>query len=220
MPNLRSYYESLLSNPNVRKALNAISKAEGADYYTLVGEGTNNTALKRYGTSRHPKDLGYKGVYNPRVNDYSTAAGRYQIVGKTWRGLQRLGIVGNSFEPREQDIAAIALIDQRGALNDVIGGNVAGFKAKVAQEWESFPMRTLNQIISYWNGGFGIGGDVTTSLEPVGQYSNRIYGKLFELNDEQRKIAQGSIPSEWRGLIVLVIAGIVLYIVLANSGYL
>lgn len=169
MSRLRDYYASLANNPNVRKALSFIAEAEGADYYTLVGQGTKNKALLNYGTSRHPKFAGWKGVYNPRVNAYSTAAGRYQIVGSTWQGLQRKGVVGDSFSPNEQDIAAIALIDEQGALDDVLSGNYYGFVSKTRGVWESFKLKSADSLARLWQSvtgqevsGYQYAGGVTT----------------------------------------------------------
>lgn len=68
----------------------------------------------------------------------STAAGAYQILLGTWRGLQQQ-INLPDFSPASQDKAAIALINRHGALQDVMSGNVAAAIAKCRKEWASLP---------------------------------------------------------------------------------
>ena len=68
----------------------------------------------------------------------SSAAGRYQFLVKTWDTLQRrLGLP--DFGPESQDRAALELIRERGALNDVRAGRLAAAVAKVAPIWASMP---------------------------------------------------------------------------------
>lgn len=68
----------------------------------------------------------------------STAAGAYQINRPTWLPLKRrLGLA--DFGPSSQDAAAVELIRQRGALNDVYAGRLADAVEKVAKVWASLP---------------------------------------------------------------------------------
>jgi len=68
----------------------------------------------------------------------STAAGRYQLIKPTWRGIRdRLRLP--SFEPECQDRAALYLITNRGALEDVHAGRIKTALAKCAPEWASLP---------------------------------------------------------------------------------
>ena len=81
---------------------------------------------------------------------WTTAAGRYQFMaispipgGKTtktdtWDTLQRsLGL--RDFGPASQDAAALELVRQRGALNDVRAGRLQVAIAKCAKTWASLP---------------------------------------------------------------------------------
>lgn len=126
----------LSQDPNVRKTLDAISWAEGADYGTLVGGGQFSDF------SRHPK----KSVHIGRLGINSTAAGRYQFVGKTWDGLAKeFGFT--DFSPETQDMAAIALLQRRGVLKDVLAGNwekVVNSRG-MSEEWASFPKNVYGQ---------------------------------------------------------------------------
>lgn len=119
----------MLHNPNVRRMLDAIAWAEGADYNTLVGGGTFDDY------SRHPN----KGVHIKRLGVVSKAAGRYQITGTTWNDLVRdYGF--EDFTPETQDLAAIARFKfRRNALADVAAGDWQKAIPKLKQEWASFP---------------------------------------------------------------------------------
>jgi lysozyme len=68
----------------------------------------------------------------------STAAGAYQMIRPTWRGIRdRLRLP--SFDPEYQDRAALYLIANRGALEDVHAGRIKTAIAKCSAEWASLP---------------------------------------------------------------------------------
>ncbi len=68
----------------------------------------------------------------------STAAGRYQLIRPTWVACKRaLGL--QDFGPESQDAAAVHLIKQRGALDDVRAGRVTEAVEKCRREWASLP---------------------------------------------------------------------------------
>lgn len=68
----------------------------------------------------------------------STAAGRYQLIKPTWLACKRaLGLP--DFSPDSQDRAAVYLIRQRGALDDVQAGRIADAIVKCRREWASLP---------------------------------------------------------------------------------
>jgi len=68
----------------------------------------------------------------------STAAGRYQIIRPTWKGCKR-ALALPDFSPQSQDAAALYLIRQAGALDDVKAGNFEAAVNKCAKEWASLP---------------------------------------------------------------------------------
>lgn len=117
---------------NVRAFLDMIAFAEGT-----IGRGQDGyNILFGYGTfdsyADHPR------VRVPFRDTYSTAAGRYQILARTWDGLRsKLGLP--DFSPGSQDAAAVELIRERGALRDVQAGRVAVAVGKVARVWASLP---------------------------------------------------------------------------------
>jgi lysozyme len=101
-------------------------------YRKLYGGGTFSDL------SKHP---------NTKISKWgltSTAAGAYQILNKTWLGLQQeLGL--QDFSPASQDRAAIALIKRRGALEDVMAGKFVQAITKCRKEWASLPGAGYNQ---------------------------------------------------------------------------
>lgn len=74
----------------------------------------------------------------------STAAGAYQLIRPTWTGVRnRLRLP--DFEAGSQDRAALYLIANCGALEDVHHGRVQTAIAKCAREWASLPGNTAGQ---------------------------------------------------------------------------
>lgn len=122
-----------LNDPRVRKVLDVIAKAEGVQhgYNTIFGN-------ERFGNlSAHPNVRKQFRQTDGRTN-FTTAAGRYQFLKDTWDGLSRqYGL--KDFSPQSQDIGAIALIMQKGALNDVLKGNYSSAIQKLGGTWASLP---------------------------------------------------------------------------------
>lgn len=131
----RELLEQFRGTQEGQRLLQAIRFAEGTSgpkgYQTMFGGGTFADI------SRHPDTVVSKGGYK------SAAAGAYQFMPGTWsRQASRLGL--ESFGPKEQDIAALAL-----ARNRLMGlGGLAALQkeglsprvaAALAPEWASFP---------------------------------------------------------------------------------
>jgi len=120
-------------SPERRALLDTIRYAEGtwtggrADGYRMLYGGTLVQAL-----DRHPEIV-------VRRRYTSAAAGAYQFLPDTWAGVARqLGLT--SFEPHNQDQAALHLIQRRGALNLFDRqGLTADVLARLAPEWTSLP---------------------------------------------------------------------------------
>lgn len=129
MTNPRQY----LNNPNVQKLLDVIASAEGVKhgYNTIFGN-------ERFGNlSAHPNVSKQFKQTDGKLNR-TTAAGRYQFLKNTWDGLSRqYGL--KDFSPQSQDIGAIGLIMQKGALNDVLKGDYRGAIQKLGSTWASLP---------------------------------------------------------------------------------
>ena len=119
-----------VGDANARAFLDMIAWSEGTSgpdgYRTLFGGGTFDSFAD------HPR------VYVPFRNTSSSAAGRYQILARTWDSLQNTLHLPD-FSPDSQDRAALELIRQRGALNDVRAGRTAAAISKVSKVWASLP---------------------------------------------------------------------------------
>lgn len=133
----RELYESLLNDPNVRKALDIISASENADYNTVFGGGTFDSYDNHPNIKKRFKQK--DGKWNS-----SGAAGRYQMLKSTWDELQStFGL--EDFSPRNQDLGAIALLDRlkgkdgKTALQSALEGNFQSMVEKAGRTWASFP---------------------------------------------------------------------------------
>lgn len=121
-----------LENANVAAFLWMLRVSEGTagpnGYRTLVGGELFDSF------DDHPRML----VYLPNLGISSSAAGAYQFIRRTWDGVARkLGLM--DFSPESQDLAAVELIRQRGALDDVRAGRFAVAVNKCRKEWASLP---------------------------------------------------------------------------------
>lgn len=136
-------------SPNLRAFLDTIAWSELNDglltketdngYRVIVG----STAAKPIlfdSYADHPR----RKMDIPRLHIYSTAAGRYQIVMRTWDELQAHYRFPD-FGPKSQDWAARALIFRRHALKEVEGGNIENAITKCCNEWASFPGNNYGQ---------------------------------------------------------------------------
>lgn len=129
----RQEIEQHLKNPNVRKMLGVIASAEGVKhgYNTMFG----NERLSDL--SKHPGILKEFTQTDGKKNKTS-AAGRYQFLEPTWNGLaKQLGL--KDFSPKSQDIAAVALLAQNGALPHVLKGDIPTAVKKSGSTWASLP---------------------------------------------------------------------------------
>ncbi|WP_446089905.1 glycoside hydrolase family 24 protein [Acinetobacter sp. 1124_18A] len=137
-------YMQLLNNPNARRMLDLIASAEGVShgYNTLFGN-------QRFDDlSGHP-NIRKAFTQTDGKKNYTTAAGRYQFLNDTWNGLSRqYGL--RDFSPQSQDIGAIALLDQIGALPYVLKGDFGTAIKKSGGTWASLPSSNYAQNKRSW----------------------------------------------------------------------
>ena len=130
----RAQLEKYLQNPNVRKFLDLIAHTEGTErngYRTAFGGGSLSSL------NDHPRYLKTFKQKNGKTNKTS-AAGRYQFLRGTWDGLARqYGL--KDFGPKSQDIGAVALLAQNGALGLILKGDMQGAVRKAGPTWASLP---------------------------------------------------------------------------------
>ena len=121
--------KSALDYPNVVAMLRVIREREsgqGADAYTVINGGAHFSDL-----SCHPF-----GVL--KTTEGGKAAGAYQFLPTTWGRLcEMYGF--DEFGPATQDLGAVALMQGRGALRDVIAGRFEEACIKLRPEWTSLP---------------------------------------------------------------------------------
>jgi len=159
---------------NVRAFLAAIAWAEGTDrepdpYRVCYGYKHIVRSL-----ADHPANSGeWKGEPLPAhmcagaglgPGCVSTAAGRFQIIRKTWNGARR-ALALPDFSPDSQIRAAVWLIDQRGALDAVKRGDVAEALQLCRKEWASLPGA------NYAGQGMRSEGDLVAVFERAGGFT-------------------------------------------------
>lgn len=119
--------------PKNRKAfLDMIAVSEGT--YGLGDDGYNviegGDLFQSY--ADHPRVL----VYLPKLNRFSTAAGRYNLSRLLWNSYSsKLHLP--DFSPASQDAIAIHLIKECGALEDIDAGRFASAVDKCQKIWDS-----------------------------------------------------------------------------------
>lgn len=142
-------------DPAVRAFLDTIAYAE--DTYRLSLLGYSIRYPNKFFTSLqdHPRKISCAQLNGKRV--CAAAAGRYQILLRTWREVQGK-LEFPDFGPKSQDLAAIYLIYRRKALADVKALNVSPLHwsdsvkkrfrdvvRKLNREWATFPESPYGQ---------------------------------------------------------------------------
>ncbi|SDS22166.1 Muramidase (phage lambda lysozyme) [Halopseudomonas xinjiangensis] len=85
--------------------------------------------------SDHPRKL----VPLPNLGIKSTAAGRYQFLSRTWDAIVRNYGFRGRFIPEAQDLAAIKLLQECGALPLIREGSIVEAIRQAAPIWASLP---------------------------------------------------------------------------------
>lgn len=140
--------QQYLTNPNVQAFLGMLRDAEGT-----ANEADESAAYRtRFGGRVDPDlDLNSAPTFerkkftqtDGKVNS-SSATGAYQFMPKTWNGLQKqYGFT--DFSPRTQDLAAIALLKQNGALKHIVAGDFDTALKKAGGTWASLPTSPYKQ---------------------------------------------------------------------------
>jgi lysozyme len=120
-------------SPNLKAFLDMIAVSEGTkgkgnDGYNVIVGGSLFTDY-----SDHPKKLIWI-----RDGLASTAAGRYQLLGRYW-SVYKKQLNLQDFSPASQDAVAIQQIKERKALDDIEKGYIAVAIDKCKNIWASLP---------------------------------------------------------------------------------
>lgn len=126
-------------HPNIKAFLDMIAYAEGTPRYgkedgynVLFGGGTFDN-----GYVDHPRQAITRRMGKSEIT--STAAGRYQFLSRTWDAIvKQYGFKGR-FIPEAQDLAAIKLIMERKAYEDVRAGRFSVAVKRCSNIWASLP---------------------------------------------------------------------------------
>lgn len=148
---------SLLQNQNVRAFLDIIATAEGTyggergisaeDSYKV---GFNYNIIEDL--SDHPRQE-YRFTETDGDENITTAAGRYQFISSTWDNLKAMMSLPD-FGPRSQDMAAIEIARQEGALPYILQGDMKRAIEQVnarTTQWASLPSSRANQPKRSWD---------------------------------------------------------------------
>lgn len=130
LKNLYAQTATPLKSPNTKAFLDLIAVAEG----TAGSDGyrTQFTGVKFDSFHTHPDQV--QCAYSNGRRICSSAAGRYQFLKPTFDRLKRK-LALPDFGPRSQDLAAIELIREQGALEDIEAGNIKAALRKVSSIW-------------------------------------------------------------------------------------
>lgn len=130
--------------PNQKAFLDMLATSEG----TIAVRGSDNgynvvvggRLFSSYAT--HPGDR----VWIKSIKQFSTAAGRYQMIISTWsHWQQRLKLP--DFSPASQDAAALGIIEAAGAFPDLETGDLPSAIGKCAHIWASLPGNQYGQPV-------------------------------------------------------------------------
>lgn len=152
--------------PEVKQFLEFIRKSEGAKGYNYLFGNKPFSDM-----SKHPNvRQNYKG-------DITTAAGAYQFINSTYSGIaKKHGL--QDFRPESQDMAAVALLQEIGALDKILKGDWKGGIQASGSTWASLPSSPYNQPKHTWG------------------YANKFFqgggGDTRELNNEAVREAEDS----------------------------
>jgi len=135
---------AMQATPEARLAafLALIRKFESRNRYNVVYGGGTFTDY-----STHPRIKVY--FHDPRRaepgnNNYTTAAGAYQITSSTFDDFSRKTKT-TDFSPATQDLLAMAILKQSGAYDAIVAGDISSALNLASKRWASLPGSTSGQ---------------------------------------------------------------------------
>lgn len=133
-------------DPNVAAFLDLLAYSEIGPVMLAMPESEDGYRILVGSTPQHmltfPDYQAHPDILNRSLN--STAAGRYQIIAPTWRGLTHLTHF-TAFTPENQDAAAIQLLKDCGSIERLKSGDTEGAITMAAPIWASLPGSTAGQ---------------------------------------------------------------------------
>jgi muramidase (phage lysozyme) len=120
-----------IENSRVKAFLDLIAFSEGThDKYNISFGHSKFTSFKD-----HPRVIHCQSGY------CSDAAGRYQFLSGTWKAISKKHSL-KDFSPKNQDLAAIEKIKERGAYQLIVNDEAEKAIYKLSKEWSSFPTKS------------------------------------------------------------------------------
>jgi muramidase (phage lysozyme) len=166
----RAENEALLEDPRVQALMDVIGKGEGT-FDPKTGKRTYN---KIFGGKRVGLGEEHPGIYVPFGNTTSSAAGFGQFLEKTWKGVDK--VFGGELDfnsPRDQEVAVVELMRQRGMIGPLMQGDTATAIRRGGREWASLPgspygqpTQSMSGALSTFNARLGVhanGGEVSNA---------------------------------------------------------
>ena len=153
------YLQAALKDPWVRAYLKTIQHNEGTD---RGGRGYA-TYFRYYDNGETPDETlrSYHLHWMP-IGDgkFSSASGAYQIINKTYRGLQdiftrtgvfqRMGVRPDSWSPEVQDMMAVELLNENGILRRLLAHD-PGVLTAGNKTWASFRVKSPQSTVAAFN---------------------------------------------------------------------
>ena len=153
------YLQAALKDPWVRAYLKTIQHNEGTD---RGGRGYA-TYFRYYDNGETPDETlrSYHLHWMPIGNGkFSSASGAYQIINKTYRGLQdiftktgvfqRMGVRPDSWSPEVQDMMAVELLNENGILKRLLAHD-PGVITAGNETWASFGVKSPQSTAAAFN---------------------------------------------------------------------
>ena len=153
------YLQAALKDPWVRAYLKTIQHNEGTD---RGGRGYA-TYFRYYDNGETPDETlrSYHLHWMPIGNGkFSSASGAYQIINKTYQGLQdifnktgvfqRMGVRPDSWSPEVQDMMAVELLNENGILRRLLAHD-PGVLTAGNKTWASFGVKSPQSTVAAFN---------------------------------------------------------------------
>lgn len=196
----KAQLEQYLKNPNVRKMLGLISYTEGTEKH---GAATAFGGGKLGSLNDHPR-YSKEFTQTDGTKNRTSAAGKYQFLKGTWDGVaKQYGL--EDFGAHNQDLAAVALLESRGAIPALLKGDFETAVRKTGKEWASLPTapssykqgkKSWAKVNKFLGGDYG-SATSDTAQEPT-QVANvsDLFAKPPSIIPEQQKLQQLADPEE------------------------
>jgi len=125
--------KAAINDRNVQAFLKMIRRFESNGDYSVIFGGKHFSDFTQHPRIRVP-------FHNPRTkrDDYSTAAGAYQINFPTWLTIQAVAALPD-FSQQSQDLAAVYLLKIRGALGYILDNDFENALRVASKTWASLP---------------------------------------------------------------------------------